>query len=76
MLTGLRFCYYPSTVSFSASDGPVCGLESHDKIYWQEDDLRMSFWCKGVIDSIAIGLGTWCGRPKSQQRGGKLMAHS
>ena len=73
MLKGWRFCYSPSTVSFSATDGPICGPDSHDKSYWHADDLIMSYCCKGEVDSRVIGLVTWCGRPKSQQRGGKLM---
>ena len=73
ILTGLRFCYPPSTVNFSATDGPICGLDSHDKSSWREDDLRMSHCCKGAINSRVIGHGTWCGRPKSRKRGGKLM---
>ena len=73
ILTGLRFCYPPSTVSFSATDGPICGLDSHDKSSWHEDDLIMSYCCKGAINYRVIGLGTWCDRQKSQQRGGKLM---
>ena len=73
ILTGLRFFYPPSTVSFSATDGTICGLDSHDKISWNEDDLIMSYCCKGAINSRVIGLGTCCGRQKIQQRGGKLM---
>ena len=76
MLTGLRFCYFPSTVSFSAMDGHICGLDSHNKSSWHEDNLRMSYCCKRVINSRVIGLGTWCGRPKIRQRGGKFMAPS
>ena len=76
ILTGLRFCYPPSTVSFSATDGPICGLDSHDKSYWHEDDLIMSYFCQGATNSRVIGIGTCCDRPKSQQRGGKLMAPS
>ena len=67
MLTGLKFCYYLSAVSFSAVDCPICGLDSKDKSYWHEDDLRMPYCCKGEINSIVIGIGTWCGRPKSRQ---------
>ena len=73
ILTGLRFCYPLSTVSLSATDGPLYGLDIHDKISWHEDDLIMSYCCKGAINSRVIGLGTWCGTPKSLQRGGKLM---
>ena len=76
MLTGLIFFYSPSTVSFSATDGPICGLDSHNKSSWHEDHLRMSYCCKGVINSSVIGLGTWCGRPKRWQRGGKFMVPS
>ena len=76
ILTGLTFCYSPSTVSFSATNGPICGLDSHDKSYWHEDDLRMSYWCKGEINYGVIVLVTWCGRLKSRQRGGKLMVPS
>ena len=71
ILTGLRFCYPPSTVSFYATDGPICGLDSHYKSSWHEDDLIMSYCCKGAISSRVIGIRTWCGRPKIQQRGGK-----
>ena len=74
MLTALIFCYSPSTLIFSATDGPICGLDSHDKSYWHEDDLRMSYFCKEAINSRVIGIGNWCGRPKSLQRSGKLMA--
>ena len=74
MLTGLIFCYSPSTVSFSATDDPICGLDSHNKIYWHEDDLRISYCCKGEINSGVIGLETWYGRPKIRQKGGKLRA--
>ena len=35
-----------------------------------------SYFLKGAINSRVIGLGTWCGRPKIQQRGGKFMAPS
>ena len=49
MLTGLRFCYSWSTVSFSTTDGPICGLDSHDKFYWHEDDLRIFYWYKWQI---------------------------
>ena len=76
MLTGLRFCYSLSTVSFSAIDGRICGLDIHDKIYLNEDYLRMSYCCKGSMNHRVIGLGTWCGILKSQQRGGKLMPPS
>ena len=76
ILTGLRFFYSPSTVSFYGTDGPIYDIDSHNKSYWHEDDLRMSYCCKGAINSRVIGLGTWCGRPKSRQRGGKLMATS
>ena len=76
VLTGLRFCYSLSTVSFSAIDGPICGLDIHDKIYLNEDDLRMSYCCKGAINSRVVGLRTWCGKTKSRQRGGKLIAPS
>ena len=34
----------------------------------------MSYCFKRAISSRVVGLGTWCGRPKIQQRGGKLMA--
>ena len=73
ILTGFRFCYPLSTEIFSATDGPICGLDSHDKSSWNEDDLRMPYCCKGAINSRVIGLGTWYGVPKSRQRGGKLM---
>ena len=76
MLTGLRFCYSPSTVIFYTTDGTICGLDIHDKIPWQECGLRMSYCCKGAINYIVIGFGTWCARLKSWQRGGKLMATS
>ena len=76
ILKGLRFCYSPSTVIFSATDGPICGLDSHDKSSWHEDDLRMSYCCKEAIIHRVVGLGNWYGRPKIQQRGGKLMAPS
>ena len=76
MLIGLRFFYYPLTVIFSATDGPICVPDIHDKSYWHEDGLIMSYCCKGTINSRVIDLGTWCVRPKSRQRGGKLMAPS
>ena len=76
ILVGFRFCYSPSTVSFSATEVPICGLDSHDKSYWHEYDLMISYCCKGEINSIVIGLGTWCVRPKIRQRGGKLIAPS
>ena len=56
MLTGLRFFYSLSTVSFSATDGLICGLDIHDKIYCHEDDLRMYYFCKGAINSGVIGI--------------------
>ena len=62
------FFYYLSTVSFYSTNGPICGLDSQDKSYWHEDDLRVSYCCKGEIDYRVIGIGTWCGIPKSQQR--------
>ena len=73
ILTGLIFCYPPSTVSFSVTDGPICGLDSHDKRYWNEGDLRMSYCWKETINSRVIGIGNWCGRPKIQQGCRKLM---
>ena len=76
MFTGLRFCYSLSIVSFSATDGHIYGLDSHDKSYWREYDLRIFYCCKGEINYIFIGLGDWCGRTKSRQRGDKLMAPS
>ena len=76
MLTGLKCCYSPSTVIFSITDGPICGLDNHDKISWHEDGLRISYCCKGKINSRVIGLGTWFGRPKIWQRGGTMMAPS
>ena len=76
MLTGLRFFYSLSTVSFSATDGLICGLDIHDKIYWDEGGLRVSYCCKGGINSRVIVIGTWCGGPKIRQRGVKLMAPS
>ena len=75
-LTGLSFFNAPSTVSLSATDGPICGIDIHDKSYWHEDDLMLYYCCKRAINYIFIGLRTWCGRLKSQQRGGKLMAPS
>ena len=74
MLTGLIFFNYLSTVSFSATDDPICVLDSHNKKIWHEDDLRMSYCCKGAINSGVIGLETWYGRPKIRQKGGKLRA--
>ena len=47
ILTGLRFCYSLSTVSYSATNGTISGIDIHDKIYWHEDDLIMSYCCKG-----------------------------
>ena len=76
MSTGLRFFYSRSTLSFSATDCPICGIDSHDKSSWHEDGLIMSYCCKGAINSRVIGLGTWYGRPKSRQIGIKLMAPS
>ena len=76
ILTGLRFFYPPSTVSLSATDGPICGLDSHDKSYWYEDDLRMSYFFIEAIIHRVVGIGNWYGIPKSQQIGGKLMAPS
>ena len=58
ILTGLIFCYPPSTVSFSAINGPICGLDSHNKSSWNEDDLIMYYYCKGAINYRVIGLGT------------------
>ena len=71
-MTGLIFFYSQSTVIFYATNGPIYGLDSHNKSYLREDDLIMFYCCKGGIIYRVIGLGTWCGRPKSQQRGGKL----
>ena len=76
MLIGLRFCYSQSTVSFCPTDDPICGLDCHDKNYCREDDLIMSFCCKGLVNPRVIGIGTWCGRPKIQQRGEKLITPS
>ena len=76
MVTGLIFCYFPSTVSFSVTDGPICGLDSHNKISWHKDDLRMYYCCKGGINSRVLGIVNWCDRPKSRQSAGKLMVPS
>ena len=73
MLTGLIFCYSLSTVSVSATDGPIFGIDRQDKGYWHEDYLRVYYCCKEAINFIVIGLRTWYGRTKSRQRGGKLM---
>ena len=76
MLTGLQSCYSLSIVSFSATYGTIFFFDRPNKISWHEDDLRMSYCCKGSVNYRVIGLITWCGRPKSRQRGGKLMALS
>ena len=54
-------------------DGPICGLDSHDKSYRHEDNLGMSYFCKGAINYRVIGIVTWCVRWKRRQRGGKLV---
>ena len=74
MLTYLFLGYFLSTVSFSATNAPICGFDSPNKIAWHEDYLGMSYCCKRENNPGVVGLGTWCGRPKIQQRGGKLMA--
>ena len=61
-----------STVSFSSTNDLISGLNTPNKSFRHEDDFRMSFCYKRAIDSRVIGLGTWCGRTKSHQRGGKL----
>ena len=75
-MVGFRFCYSSSTVSFSATEVPICGLDSHDKSYWHEDDLRMTYCCKGENKYRVIVFGTWCGRSKRWKIGGKFMARS
>ena len=63
-------------MSFSATDGPIGVFDHSNKSYWRENDLRMSYCFNGAINYRVIGLGTWCGRPNSRQRGGELMAPS
>ena len=58
MLTGMICFYSLSTVSFSATDGPICGPDSHDKSYWNADDLMIYYFCKGEINFRVIGLVT------------------
>ena len=54
-------------MSFSATDGPICGFDIPNKHSCCEDDLRMFYFFKGGINSRVIGLGTWCGRLKSRK---------
>ena len=75
-LTSLRFFYPPSTVSISATDGPICGLDSHDKCSWHEYYFIMSYCYIKENNSRVIGVVTWYGRPNIRQRSVKLMAPS
>ena len=76
IFTGLRFFYSSSKVIFSATDGPICGFDIPNKIYWREDDFRMPYCFKGAINYRVFGMRTWCGGSMIQQRGVKLMAPS
>ena len=70
MLTHFLSVYLPSTVSFYATNSPMCGFDIPNKIPWHEDDFIISYFYKIVINYSVVGLGTGYGRPKIRQRGG------
>ena len=76
MLTDLRLGHFCSTVSFSANNASLCSFNIPNESYRREDDGRIFYCNKSIINYRVLGIVIWCGIQKSQQRGGKLKVPS
>ena len=76
MLTDLLLGYFWSTFTFSETNSPVCAFNIPNERSLHEDYSILSYCYKRAINSRVIGLGNWCVRPKSRQRGGTFKSPS